>query len=238
MSRRLVATVALMNNIMLPFMKVERPLTPISPLTQIYSEEEFEAIKTRTFISARVPNSPNLMQKILELSDIYYRVCRQHRGDGEESLESLTHRAQEWRTSLPEALKHNKGNFDAHQAKFALRPFMFMHTLNEHVWQLIYLDLLRWDTDVFSSNRPRVVEPPEVYKYAICIADMVHETHKTGAFDIHNACFGQIITVSTVVLTHWLISSRDRVEAEMAQRRILTLRDYLIRVKDQCRLYN
>jgi len=242
MARRLVATVALMDHLFLPFLDIERPMIRLKPLPQLFNDDEFDALRTRSHNASPASAGPNLMQEILVLSDTFFNACRNCKTQGypqEERWSSVVSSLATWRERLPGELEDSDANLETHRLKFTLRPFVFLHMLYHHTWQLVLLDQLEWTTEVLrdgtSPSHPQVLV---LYDHATWVADMTCRLWEVARLDLHNSCFGLIVIITQTILVHRLLSSSELEEKIATQSKMRSLRDCMIRVKDHCRLFN
>ncbi|KAL2833973.1 hypothetical protein BJY01DRAFT_253301 [Aspergillus pseudoustus] len=235
--RRLIATIILMENTFPPCLNLERSLPPVSPLPQLYCEDQFDLIKSSAFANPNHTSSPCVTQEILILSEIYYEMCQHFRVSDTERLDALKQRLSDWQTNLPPSLAFNQANLETHQQKFTLRPFTYMHLLFTHIWQLALFGTMDWSASVLcrSSNPNKALS---IYEHASATANIIQQVWYFAQIDIHNACFGQIIKTAQVVLTHHLLCTTDVRAMTATQAQLFQLRDCFIRVKAHCRLYN
>ncbi|KAF9873874.1 hypothetical protein CkaCkLH20_08608 [Colletotrichum karsti] len=236
--RRLLATVALTDNLMLPFAKNERAFVRIDSMPRLFSDDEYDALRTRSRNPPEVPSAPNLMQEILKLSDLYYKVCEQRRDNPGKSTTSLASAVSTWHSSLPASLSYSESNLQAHHSRFSSRQFAFVHLHYHHIWQIILMDTMSWTTPVLTGNASQRVLPEQIYDHASRIADIVSKVWELGQFDLHNGCFGLLLITTQVVLVHRLLSSTEVDQKLTTQSKMKGLRDCMTRVKGHCRLFN
>ncbi|KAL2814386.1 hypothetical protein BDW59DRAFT_154422 [Aspergillus cavernicola] len=238
--RRLIATIVLMENTFSPYLSMRQSFSPISPLPQLYSEEEFDIVKSSALVTSNLRSMPCITQEILALSEIYYDACQLFGTSSNEELGNLKQQLSDWQTNLHESIIFNQANVHAHQQKFTVRPFTYMHLLHAHIWQLALFDSMNWSAAVLAgsseTNRRAVLLP--IYEQASIIAEIVQQLWTFAQLDLHNSCFGQIVKTAQIVLTHQLLSTADPRTMTTIQAQIIILRECLIRVKDHCRLYN
>lgn len=241
MTRRLVATIALMDHLMLPFLDIKRPATQISPLPRLFSHQEFDTLRSRSANAPTTPTGPNLMQELLDLSSIYLDICKSGKESPVEVHFTAASNLRKWYGDLPAELDFTDANFDSHRTQFMLRPFTFLHVLFHHSWHLILLDKLPWTDELFMPGAGRLSLDPdivELYDHAAWIADTVVKLWNAAHLDLHNSCFGLSIVVAQTVLVHRLLSLSDRTQKEATQAQVKGLRNCLIRVKEHCRLFD
>ncbi|KAL2799428.1 hypothetical protein BJX66DRAFT_322276 [Aspergillus keveii] len=239
--RRLIATIILMENTFPPSLGLARSLPPISPLPQLYSEEEFDIVKSSAFAYPNNRSSmpsplPCVTQEILILSGIYYRVCQLFRESDTQQFAPLQHKLSDWNTSLHPSLAYTQANLETHQQKFTLRSFMYMHLLYAYIWQLTLFDSLDWTLSGSSDadNGSTLL----IHQHASATTSIIQQVWSLAHLDLHNACFGQMIKTAQVILTYLLLTTTEPRVMATAQSQLLVLRDCLIRVKAHCRLYN
>lgn len=241
MTRRLVATIAVMDHLMLPFLDIKRPVTQISPLPRLFNLQEFDALRSRSANAPTTPTGPNLMQELLRLSSMYFEICRSRKESPVEVHFTSASSLRKWYRNLPAELDFTDANFESHRTQFTLRPFTFLHVLFHHSWQLILLDKLSWTNEVLMAA-PGLLsldqEIVELYDHAAWIADTVVKLWGAAHLDLHNSCFGLSIVISQTVLVHRLLSLSDNAQRETTQAKIKGLRNCLIRVKEHCRLFD
>ncbi|KAL2854025.1 hypothetical protein BJX68DRAFT_232689 [Aspergillus pseudodeflectus] len=239
--RRLIATIILMENTFPPYLDLARSLPPISPLPQLYSEDEFDIVKSSALTTPnhRSLHLPCVPQNLLLLSEIYYKTCQLVKVSGNQQFAPLQQQLSDWNTNLHPSLALTQANLETHQQKFTLRSFMYMHLLYEYIWQLILFDSLDWTESTLSGtsdtgNGATLL----IYKHASATASIVQQVWFLAHLDLHNACFGQMVKTAQVILTHWLLTATDPRVITGIQSQLLALRDCLTRVKAHCRLFN
>lgn len=242
LTRRLVATMALMDHLFVPFLDIERPIMRLRPLPRLFSYDEFDALRLRLPNAPTTPSAPNLMQEIINLSDIYFDACRSCKTAGcpqEDLRVSVISSLVTWRHLLPDELQDTDANFEMHRTKFILRPFGFLHMLHNQIWQIVLLDHLEWTSDVLrdraSPLQPQVLD---LYDRAAWVAKVVRRAWEVARLDLHNSCFGLIVIITQTILVHRFLTSSDLQQTVATQSQMRCLRDCLIRVKDRCRLLN
>lgn len=235
-ARRLMVTIALMENLFTPSINIERGL---SPMALGLRGEPNAAINRRSVCGIAKPGRTlAIMDEILHLSDIHYQVRR--RWQTKQALsprQDFAETLRKWQDNLPSNLQLAPGNFEYHREKLSLRPYAFMHLLQLHIQQLLVLEQLQWPP-VIHSAFTRDTSTAKSYEQASGIASIVNWLWRTAQMDIHNACFGQIVTTAQVIHVHRLLSSTDADTIASAQSEIITLQDCLVRVKGHCRLFN
>ncbi|PSN66885.1 hypothetical protein BS50DRAFT_377225 [Corynespora cassiicola Philippines] len=236
MARRLVATLAVMDHIFLPFSGYERSSICIHPLPRLLNQEEFNALRSRSHFSPRSHSAPNIKQELLDLSAIYHDVCAAYKVN---NVESTGARLRAWLTALPPESRYTDASFSIHSEDFTLRPFIFLHVLYHHAWQVILIDHLEWTTRVLGGGSPQLSsEVLELYAHADSIAALTQRLWNDAHFDLHNSCFGLAVIMTQCTLLHRLLSSSDPTERASARHKMRCFRDCIIRVKLHCRLFN
>ncbi|KAL3454355.1 hypothetical protein BJX65DRAFT_260378 [Aspergillus insuetus] len=241
--RRLIATIILMENTFPPYLDLARSLPPISPLPQLYSEDEFDIVKSSAFATPNHSStlSPCVTQEILILSEIYHKTCQLFRVSDTHQFAPIQRQLSDWHTNLHQSLAFTQANLEAHQQKFTLRSFMYMHLLYAYIWQLILFESLDWTESTLSgsdSSDAENVTTSMIYGHASATASIIQQAWSLAHIDLHNACFGQMVKTAQVILTHWLLTATDPRAITGIQTQLLVLRDCLIRVKAHCRLFN
>lgn len=236
MSRRLVATIALMENIFTPSVNIQRGLMPIDPIPILHSEEDFDSLKACRQIKPDTQSAPSMMNKILELSSIYFQIRQDWDKRSGGALPNYRDRLQRWEASLPHSFLYSPNNMRSHLEKFRLRPFTFMHLLRHHVWNIVLFESLTWPPTLQTANENHA--HTEAYHHASQIMEIVQWYHELSSSDIHNPCFGQIATTTLVILVHQILSTADDMVRQGVQTQIHSLRQCLERVKQHSRLFN
>ncbi|KAL4874019.1 hypothetical protein BDV12DRAFT_191889 [Aspergillus spectabilis] len=184
--RRLIATVALMENTLPPWLDKVQSFPPIHPLPQLYSEEEFDIIKNSASVTPSRRSMPSL---------------RNAHTEGHDTLEQ---KLSDWQANLHESLLFTPANLETHQQKFTVRPFTYMHLLHAHIWQLVLFDTMDWTSTTLSTPSDLNKHILPIYKQASTIATIVQQLWTLAQLDLHNACFGNILKTTQIVLAHHL----------------------------------
>ncbi|KAL2871220.1 uncharacterized protein BJX67DRAFT_218888 [Aspergillus lucknowensis] len=235
-ARRLVVTIALMENLFTPSINIERGLSPMAP--ELNGEPNAVLNRTSVCGVAEPGRTLAIMDEILHLSDIHYQVRRSWQIKPNLSpRQDFAATLQKWQDNLPSNLQLAPGNFEYHREKLSLRRYAFMHLLQLHIQQLLVLEQLQWPP-VIHNAFTRDTSTAKAYEQASGIASIVNWLWHTAQMDIHNASFGQIVTTAQVIHVHRLLSSTDPNTIAEAQSEIITLQDCLERVKGHCRLFN
>ncbi|KAJ5222800.1 uncharacterized protein N7469_009040 [Penicillium citrinum] len=234
--RRLVVTIALMENLFTPSINIERGL---SPMALELSGEPNRAINPKSVCGVAEPGQTlSIMDEIMHLSDIHYQVRRNLQTKPALSpRQDFSGTLQKWQDNLPSNLKLAPENFEYHKEKFSLRRYAFMHLLQLHIQQLLVFEQLQWPP-VIHSAFTRNTSTAKACDQASGIASIVNLLWHTAQMDIHNASFGQIVTTAQVIHVHRLLSTTDANTIASTQSEIITLQDCLVRVKGHCRLFN
>lgn len=236
MSRRLVATIALMENIFTPSVNIQRGLMPIDPIPILHCEEGFDSLKACRQITPNALSAPSMMNKILELSSIYFQIRQHWDRRSEEDFCEYGDRLERWEVDLPHSFLFSPENMRSHLEKFRLRPYTFMHLLRHHAWDLVLFESLTWPPSLQTTNENEGQR--NAYRHASQIIDIFQWYHELSSSDIHNPCFGQIATTTLVILVHQIMSTADEMARQSVQTRIHCLRQCLERVKQHSRLFN
>lgn len=242
-SRRLVATIGLMENLFTPSVNISRGLQPISPLPMLYSDEDFDLIKARALTPSRNLRKPALMNEILQLSDIFFQIRKQWSSVYNDTVSGLKDRLRHWEMKLPTSFIYSEQNMEHHLRSFQIRPFVSLHLLYHHVWQILLFESLTWPPPSYNptgydSIEPSTRELSQVYHHAIGVAEIISRLWELARSDIQNPCFAQIAITTTVILAHRLLSTRDAKEREHTQDTIKTVYGCILRVQHYCRLFN
>jgi hypothetical protein len=239
--RRLIATIILMENTFPPYLDLAQSMPPIRPLPQLYSEDEFDIVKSSAFAtpSHSLTPSPCVTQEILVLSEIYYKTCQLFRTSDTHQFAPIQRQLSDWHTSLHPSLAFTQANLETHHQKFTLRSFMYMHLLYAYIWQLVLFESLDWKELTLSGSLDADNSTTSmIYGHASAMASIIQQSWSLAPVDLHNACFGQMVKTAQVILTHWLLTATDPRAITSIQSQLLVLRDCLIRVKAHCRLFN
>ncbi|KAL4885198.1 hypothetical protein BJY04DRAFT_214536 [Aspergillus karnatakaensis] len=243
--RRLIATIALMENTLPPLLSKVNSFPPINPIPQVYSEEEFDTIKNSASQNTNLGTMPCVLQEILTLSTIYHEACQIFETPHPERRNTFEQKLSTWQANIHPTLLFTPANLENHQQKFAIRPFTYMHLLHAHIWQLLLFDTMDWSsatlsrTTTPSSNDDNDYNTPlKIHTQASTVTSIIQQLWSLAQTDLHNACFGNILKTTQIILAHQLMSTNDTGIKTTVQAQLLILRDCLMRVKTHCRLFN
>ncbi|KAM5341876.1 hypothetical protein ACJ41O_014907 [Fusarium nematophilum] len=238
MSRRLMATITLMDMVLSPALGFRFQLNlPQDEGPTIRSDEDLSALKHRVHAENHVPR-PSTAQEILSLSKILAAVCQSYRG--EDSTDVLRQQEEAYlriTASRDPSLAWNEENLERNQQRDSLRRFAFMHVLSHHVGQLVYFKALGCMDGSRFSDEDLAAKVSECHRHARAIVDIVDYTSTVAGFDLHNFCMGQVLTVATVVHTHALLVAPSEEAVADVRRRIEGIRAHVNRVKGHCRMF-
>lgn len=238
MTRRLVATIAIMENLFTPSVNIERGLSPMQLATKLNGELNATIGRTRICGPAEPGPSLAIMNEILHLSEVHYQIRRAWHTQPASSLQQdFAATLQQWQDALPSYLRLAPENFEYHQERLSLRRYAFMHLLQLHLRHLLLFKQLEWPPTIHSTAT-RDPSAVEAYEHASRITSIVNWLWHTSQLEMHNASFGQIVTIAQVIHIHRLLSSTDADTINSTQSEITALQEYLLRVKRHCRLFN
>lgn len=235
-TRRLVATIALMENLFTPSVNIERGLSPLTLMTKLNVESNSTRRKS-IFGPAELSPILTIMNEIIYLAEIHYQIQRDWRtriafSPQHDSAVLL----QQWQETLPNYLWRTPENFEYHHKKLSIRPYAFMHLLQIHLQNLLLFKQLQWPPTIGGGSN-RNVSALRIYEQASSITSIVSWLWNTKQIEIHNASFAQIATTAEVIHLHRLLSTTDIDTIHSTQSEIKTLHDCLVRNKEHCRLF-
>ncbi|CAH0020327.1 unnamed protein product [Clonostachys rhizophaga] len=243
--KRLAYTVALMDRLMFP-LKLPSQFEIRDDLPEMRSEEDFWILKkggdmSETFINR--PSPISVEQEIFKLSSMLVAVCDIYLG---RNLISTLDEAQEnferYSNSRHPLLLYTTANLELQESHDNLRKFAYMHLLYHHVGQILCfraLKSLKYDAFPPSGGDQRYslqALTEQCYGHASVIVRIITHCSERG-FDIHNFSFGQILTVSTVILSHALFWAESPEAAEKLQGDLKILLECVERLKNHTRMF-
>lgn len=234
MSRRLVATIVLMDRTLSPSLNMTPYFDLQVKISEPCSEEELQSMKSGVRLDEQTVQV-KLIAELLNLSHLFCRVCLFHRHGGTlEDWRLLESEHQAWRNRLHHSLVFSPDNFRRHQLKLTVRQFLYLNLLYHHICQLIYFPFLQ-------ASHASMVDMQQVANcrmHASTIVDIVAYTWETVTFEIHNVSMGQILTVSAAVQMHTCMTATSKEQLESGQTRISLINESMTRMRQYCRVYD
>uniref|UniRef100_A0A8H7K3U0 Zn(2)-C6 fungal-type domain-containing protein n=1 Tax=Bionectria ochroleuca TaxID=29856 RepID=A0A8H7K3U0_BIOOC len=243
--KRLAYTVALMDRLMFP-LKLPSQFEIRDDLPEMRSEESFWILKKGGDMSETFTNRPSpisVEQEIFKLSSMLVAVCDIYLG---RNLISTLDEAQEnferYSNSRHPLLFYTNANLELQESHDNLRKFAYMHLLYHHVGQILCfraLKSVKYDAFPSSGDDQRYslqALTEQCYGHASVIVRIITHCSERG-FDIHNFSFGQILTVSTVILSHALFWAESPEAAEQLQGDLKILLECVERLKNHTRMF-
>jgi hypothetical protein len=243
--KRLAYTVALMDRLMFP-LKLPSQFEIRDDLPEMRSEESFWILKKGGDMSETFTNRPSpisVEQEIFKLSSMLVAVCDIYLG---RNLISTLDEAQEnferYSNSRHPLLLYTNANLELQESHDNLRKFAYMHLLYHHVGQILCfraLKSVKYDAFPSSGHDQRYslqALTEQCYGHASVIVRIITHCSERG-FDIHNFSFGQILTVSTVILSHALFWAESTEAAEQLQGDLKILLECVERLKNHTRMF-
>lgn len=233
-TRRLVATIALMENLFTPSVNIERGLSPITLINVDASSTRRKSI----FGPAELSPLLAIMNEIIYLAELHYQIQRDWRTSiALPPQHDFIALLQRWQDTLPKHLWRTPENFEYHHKKLSLRSYAFMHLLQIHLRNLLLFKQLQWPPTI-GSGSTRNAFTLRIYEQASSITSIVNWLWQTKRLEIHNASFAQIATIAEVIHLHRLLSTTDIDTIHSTQSEIKTLYECLVRIKGHCRLFS
>lgn len=232
MSRRLAATIVLMDRTLSPSLNMTPYFDVREQFQEPCSDEELESLKSGIRIEEQ---TPSLIAGILRLSQLFCRVCLFHRHGGNlDEWQLLERQHQDFRNNLSPQFVFSHENFQRYQTRPILRQFLYLNLLYHHICQLIYFPYLQ-------ASHSSMVDMQQILRcrqHASLIVDIVDYAWKTARVDVHNVSMGQILTVSAAVQMHSCMTATSKEQLEQGQTRIATINESMTRMSQYCRIYD
>jgi hypothetical protein len=149
MCRRLLCTLLIMDRTLSPSLNIPCNFRPEETINEPLPDNHLQNLASGIPVHGY---SGNLILEILDLSEIFRRVCVYHRERGnDDEWRTLYNEQDAWQARLPEDLIWTPTNFAFHQKNQSLRKFLYIHLLHNHICQLIYFPFLQGSA-AFSTN--------------------------------------------------------------------------------------
>ncbi|KAF4455278.1 NAD-P-binding [Fusarium albosuccineum] len=246
--RRLVCTMALMDRLMAYPLRLGPHFSSSDTIPNMLEDKEFWDLKRGKGLSAHrspnVPGSANLAHEILKLSSMLESTCKIYsKGESEVSLNEIQDQFNDYSSSRDASLCFIPANVERHRQHDTLRRFAFMNILYHHVGQLIYFHYLNVPRQSQHSSpeetRDSLAPDPvgQCHYHASKIADIAEYTWENASFDLHNLSIGKILTISTVVNTHALLTAQSTQAAERLRVQLAAVHSCIERVKTHTRMF-
>lgn len=233
--RRAVCTVVTMDHTLSPSLNMPCLCTFEQRFKNPYSEKDLESIgrSETACIDPLEVKPPHLIAEISNLSQMFCQVCVYHREGGHTNdLPDLERRHSEWQTKLPEIV------IDSGAKSGALRQLLYLHLLYHHIGQLLCFPSLRSKASAqpdFDKHSQNIIQ---CHYHASIITEIVKSGWEIAGLDVHNASFGQILTVAAAVHMHACLTANSKQQRETSYANITVITDCIVRVRKHCRLFD
>ncbi|KAJ3531799.1 hypothetical protein NM208_g8719 [Fusarium decemcellulare] len=246
--RRLVCTMVLMDRLMAYPLRLGPHFSSSDVIPSMLEDKEFWDLKRGKGLSVHkspnVSGSANLAHEILKLSSMLESACKIYsKGDSEVSLDEIQDQFNDYSSSRDASLCFIPANVERHRQHDTLRRFAFMNILYHHVGQLIYFHYLNVPRQSQHSSpeeiRDSLAPDPvgQCHYHASKVADIAEYTWKNASFDLHNLSIGKILTISTVVNTHALLTTQSTQTADRLRVQLAAMHTCIERVKTHTRMF-
>ncbi|KAF5008157.1 hypothetical protein FDECE_5551 [Fusarium decemcellulare] len=246
--RRLVCTMALMDRLMAYPLRLGPHFSSGDVIPGMLEDKEFWDLKRGKGLSSHkspnVPGSANLAHEILKLSSMLESTCKIYsKGDSEVSLNEIQDQFNDYSSTRDASLAFIPANVERHRQHDTLRRFAFMNILYHHVGQLIFFHYLNVPRQSQNSSpeeiRDSLAPDPvgQCHYHASKIADIAEYTWENASFDLHNLSIGKILTISTVVNTHALLTAQSTQAAERLRVQLAAMHTCIGRAKTHTRMF-
>jgi hypothetical protein len=238
--RRTICNLALLDRVLSPSFKMPCYIDLAEVLPEPYPDTDWtQDGRLMPGTQKQLDAYPRIINQIYRLSGLLCALTIHYRKSARVGiLEDYEQRHLEWQRRLEPDLIYHVESIDTFRKLGALRPYIFMHLLYNHIGQLLYFPALNgWSQR--ESNAARDQSRVALCQYhASRITEIVGDGWKLASIDIHNVCCGQILTVAAVVQMYSCLTSSLTAQKEASRAHIEIIIASFLRMRQHCRIFD
>lgn len=181
---------------------------------------------------------PNLVAEIFRLSHLFCRLCLYHRKGDHAELGVYEREHLAWQQHLNGDLPYSFESLNRYRQTGSVRQFLFLHLLHHHIGQLLYFPALRAGSQSFPNPDRDQARIDLCQFHASRISEIVKDGWNIGGIEVHNTCYGQILTISAAIHVYSCLTASSSEYKEAARANISAIIDSFVRIRKHCRIFD